>query len=298
MNDLIEFKRGQVWMYKDNIQSKYLTKGVQSGTRPCLIISSDQGNVSSSCVTVLKITSQDCKSKLSINVRFINQDNEYNVVLCNQVSTINKDDLFKYIGTLSDQKMEEVEKAYLEANGMEQYADSANATLAKIERLISRLETCKGHKYMNENTADEKVRKVAERLEDLYKDLAVFYDKTAEEIMNGIDPLMDFYNRRDLGKVNISSENDDKREDPKENTETPKHKKSSVNRKRTTKWTKEKMEEFLSDKELLSPNEYANKYGYESIQKCMWLYYNIKYKYRDTYGEFNCKDYLKNKENS
>lgn len=210
MNDLIEFKRGQVWMYKDNIHTDKLTKGLQLGTRPCLIISSDKGNLSSSCVTVLMITSKDYKSRLSINVKFINNNGEDNVILCNQVSTVSKCNLFKYIGTLSDQKMEEVESSYLEANGMEQYADNANSTLAKIERLISRLETCKGHRYMNEDVENEKVKDVATRLEELYKDLAAFYEKTSEEIMNDINPIMDFYNRRDLGKVDISNSDSDK----------------------------------------------------------------------------------------
>ena len=119
-HDIIRYKRGQVWMRKvPNTweHSEINDSSVQYNNRPCLIISNDYGNMSSSIVTVVKITSVD-KGTLEINVNFTNDKEEVNTILCNQIETISKGELSYYMFTLSDDIMERVEKALLKAQGI------------------------------------------------------------------------------------------------------------------------------------------------------------------------------------
>lgn len=84
----------------------------QGGIRPVLIIQNDLGNKYSPTVIAAAITSQVDKKHLPIHIpisaEFLDKDS---IVLLEQVRTIDKRRLVKYIGKLSDEYIERIDWA-------------------------------------------------------------------------------------------------------------------------------------------------------------------------------------------
>ena len=108
MIDVFSISRGQIY-WCDFGKSDF---GIQGGVRPALIVSNNIYNNLSSNVAVVPITSV-CKKLDYPSHVLINMINKSSVILCEQIVTVNKDRLSSFIGTLSDDKMYEVEKSSL-----------------------------------------------------------------------------------------------------------------------------------------------------------------------------------------
>ena len=111
------YKRGEMY-YTD------LGKGVgseQEGYRPVIIIQNDVGNRHSPTVIVASITSRTSgKAKLPTHY-YIEAESglkEPSVVLLEQIRTIDKQRLIKYLGKLSDTAMEQIDEAFLISIGV------------------------------------------------------------------------------------------------------------------------------------------------------------------------------------
>lgn len=86
----------------------------QGGIRPVLIIQNDIGNKYSPTVIISAITSQINKAKLPTHVEISSEDyglSRDSVVLLEQIRTIDKRRLKDKIGHISDELMEQVDKA-------------------------------------------------------------------------------------------------------------------------------------------------------------------------------------------
>lgn len=113
-----KFKRGSIWYYKDDVKSP-VSKGVQSYSRPVLIISNDKFNSYSPVVNVLKLTSVD-KDKImhiglkvegSNNINFNHiKMNDCTYILVEQIDTLPVNKLLEYLGQVSDEVMDMVEQ--------------------------------------------------------------------------------------------------------------------------------------------------------------------------------------------
>ena len=92
---------------------------IQSGTRPVLIISNNMNNKYSPVVNVLPITSKT-KNNIPVHVDIgLEQGLGFrSTILTEQIVTINKNQLGKYIGACNTNKMYEVENAILIQNGI------------------------------------------------------------------------------------------------------------------------------------------------------------------------------------
>lgn len=98
-------RRGDVyWVNLDPTVGTEINK-----KRPCLIISSDEGNEESSRVAVAAITST-CKALYPFHVKIF-MNNKEGRILLNQIRTIDKQRLGKKIISLDQETMLEVEKA-------------------------------------------------------------------------------------------------------------------------------------------------------------------------------------------
>ena len=84
---------------------------VQGGTRPVLVVSNNMNNMHSPVVTVVSLTSQT-KPDLPVHVVIPAVSGEgINTILCEQIKTIPKEHLKRYCGLLTEEVMQQVEKA-------------------------------------------------------------------------------------------------------------------------------------------------------------------------------------------
>jgi len=86
----------------------------QGGHRPVLIVQNDRGNRFAPTVIVVPLTSSERKHALPTHV--VLPEGAYGLrkestVLCEQVRTLEKTRLDRYVGTLDREKLKEVEKA-------------------------------------------------------------------------------------------------------------------------------------------------------------------------------------------
>ena len=110
-NDCLKVKRGMVFFVedRDNCYGSVEKKG-----RPYLVISNDIGNKHSNICTVAAITSRkSCAGPYQVLFRNVNDD--YNVILCEQIKTISISQLREYRWTVSDDVMKRVDKALRKA---------------------------------------------------------------------------------------------------------------------------------------------------------------------------------------
>ena len=94
----------------------------QGGMRPVLIIQNDLGNRFSPTVIILPLTSKINKTPLRTHVPLLPPQGgirKPSIILCEQVRTLEKSRLTKYLGALSPEKMGLVEKALAAAVGVE-----------------------------------------------------------------------------------------------------------------------------------------------------------------------------------
>ena len=107
--DKKEIKRGDI-VYID--LGKLHNGSIQDGYRPCVIIQNDIGNKYSPCVIVCPLTSRG-KKPMPTHVDVGIEDGLYfeSKVLCEQIQTRSKSEIRSYICHLSDEKMNEINKA-------------------------------------------------------------------------------------------------------------------------------------------------------------------------------------------
>ncbi len=95
----------------------------QGGYRPVLIVQNDRGNRYSPTVIAVPLTSSERKGRLPTHVQLPGGDGvlpKPSVVLCEQVRTLEKTRLTRYMGSLPQEKLKEVEAALsisLDMNG-------------------------------------------------------------------------------------------------------------------------------------------------------------------------------------
>ncbi len=104
-------KRGQIWFVSlDPVVGHEMGK-----KRPALVVSNDRNNQFAETVTILPITSKTEKVYpfevfLSKEETHLPKDSK---VKCNQVRTVDKKRLVNFMGTLSSERLKDIEQALL-----------------------------------------------------------------------------------------------------------------------------------------------------------------------------------------
>ena len=107
----MEIKRGDMYWVKDPA-----SVGCEEWfKRPFIVVSSDEGNATSSSVLGASMTTQFRWGVINVPVRSGNKESR---VMCNQVYCIDKSRLGTYIGTATDEEMEEVDRGLRAALGL------------------------------------------------------------------------------------------------------------------------------------------------------------------------------------
>lgn len=118
-------KRGDIYLVDLPIMDG---SSLQGGKRPCIIISNDVGNLSSTTVNIVSGTSQ---SKRSIPVHaYITEECgvlQPTTILCEQITTIDKFRLIRKVGRCTEKALKEVEEKLLIQMGMIDLFDNNKA---------------------------------------------------------------------------------------------------------------------------------------------------------------------------
>lgn len=111
------FFRGQVWWSKPPKinsedftpeQRKELFGSIQQGIRPVIIVSNDVGNKNSSTLQVVPCTTAK-KNPLPTHCCVV-IDGNINTVLCEQLKTVKKSEVFNYVGALDSFELKELDR--------------------------------------------------------------------------------------------------------------------------------------------------------------------------------------------
>lgn len=107
MNDLI--KRGDILLI--NLESK-IGSSIQSGTRPCVVISNEKANQFSPVITVVPLTSK-VKKMMPTHVYLGIESNlvQDSIVLCEQIMTISKSQIDHKLGECPQYKIKLIDRA-------------------------------------------------------------------------------------------------------------------------------------------------------------------------------------------
>lgn len=297
MEKVITHPRGAIYFVNIEFTAEE-SKGVQTGNRPCVVISSDTGNTSSDSVMIALITSKD-KANKGINVPFVNWNGEENVVLCNQIHTVSKKWLTnKCFGILPSSIMKEVDKQLAVALNISRN----NIDISEITQAVNKIiEARKAEMIKEKQPITQKVvGEIASSLEKLFVDVLVPMEKEAkaqqkEEVIKSA-PVLTAYTNAEIKEAKeaketakteeIKSENDDEDKvekladtfiDTDEHTEIKEDTKSKTKRPKGF-WTEEKMMEFIHDKEKMPLSELKKKWEIEKSPTVYQMYYTYKKK--------------------
>ena len=112
-----EFKRGEVWMVDFGGKESKL-QGEIAGYRPVVIIQNNAGNKYSSNIIVSAITSSIVKVSKNLITHVPVELDRPSIVQTELVNTINKERFCKYVCTLTEEEMIEIEYKLLISLGM------------------------------------------------------------------------------------------------------------------------------------------------------------------------------------
>jgi mRNA interferase MazF len=218
-------------MYNDDFEGN--APGIQHYARPYVIVSSDVGNLSGNPVVIgLAMTSKF--KPMSVNVSVKNVKGESNTVLCNQIKCLEKLKLVKYMGTLTPQKMKEIDKVMCVALGI---SINEEYKLPGVEDIIASAMT----------KADELRRGSAD-------DFALQIAAKLDELVNMIDVRTHAGNTVSMGTG---------KEEPKKDIVITQEIFSNRSKRRSEKndWSTQKKMQYVKDYESLSQIDVASKYN-------------------------------------
>lgn len=168
--------RGEIYY----IHETEISGNEQAGGRPGIIISNDVGNEHSPVVIVVYLTTRE-KKPLPTHVK-INTAEKPSTALCEQIETIYKGRIGKYIGQITDTEQKNLDKALAVSIGIglnlkgakfvenwsKMYSEEASNTVMTdaLKKVIPDVEK-QGKKVEKEHTPEEIVRLETER--DVYR---------------------------------------------------------------------------------------------------------------------------------
>lgn len=271
MGKSIKYKRGSIWLCKDNETNNTRTgfrSHVQNSTRPVLIVSSDYGNMHSPVLNVVPLTTAD--KPCSVNVPIDSEDGIMSYILCNQIKTIDAKDLIHYISTADDETMAEVEKTINYALGIS--AQRVEKSLKDIETMIQNIVTMKFNDLSTRDEFDTIVENIAKGLENTYGNLIEQYIanlNSAEKRLKAAAP--------ELTKMSEIHNKNSEKSETKEGVENPKKRNYTPSNKPKGWWTLERKIKYVSDYESFDTQWMMAEYGIDIEDQVKKRYYQYRY---------------------
>lgn len=125
-----EFHRGDIYFIKNDNKEKESKSQIQriSG-RPLIIVSNNIGNKAASILEGVLLTTQK-KKPLPTHVK-INSARKPSIALCEQIITIDKKNIGKYIGQCTEEEIKKIDKALAVSIGLGLHMES-DSLVSKI----------------------------------------------------------------------------------------------------------------------------------------------------------------------
>lgn len=106
----MKIKRGDIWM----VNLPPSDSSIQSGIRPCIIVSNEQCNTFSSVLHCVPLTSKEAKAKLPTHVVIENDNLKVkSIAMCEQNMLIDKSKLIRKVGDLDVKTMNKIDVSLL-----------------------------------------------------------------------------------------------------------------------------------------------------------------------------------------
>ena len=159
MTDVVKYGRGEIYWYK-TAQNKLYTNSadhVQRKDRPVLIISNSVFNSNASLAAVLPLTTKLRKSNYATHVKLNIPNRGESMVLVEQIVTVNTSQLTDYVGTISEEKMREIEQGLMFHLGLDTGITSTyNENSLELEQeTMSSSSSCDSITNLQRNTNPE-----------------------------------------------------------------------------------------------------------------------------------------------
>lgn len=127
----MDYKRGDIFYVNwAEYNSDKVVGSEQRTGRPAVIVSNDYGNMHSSNVTVVYLTSQE-KRPMSVHVPVICK--VQSTALCEQIYTVSKERLGEYVRTCTEAEMQGIDNGIMQALGLAGYTYEQNKLEALLE---------------------------------------------------------------------------------------------------------------------------------------------------------------------
>lgn len=140
---------------------------IQSGVRPCIIVSNNIANKFSPVIQIVALTSKMNKAKIPTHVFFEQGQfglEENSIALCEQIRPINKKLLMDKIGSLDEKNLERIDKAMLIQLQLERNIETKPV---HTEEKLDRLHIEKSRKHIDNLVEAYKILKTEDMKESI-----------------------------------------------------------------------------------------------------------------------------------
>lgn len=270
----------------EGFKGKRYKTSIQHGNRPWLVVSNNEGNNSARTCNVVPITTEQGKTEIPVHVRF-EFEGIPQLILVEQPRTVDIAALGEYMCTVSDEVLEQVEKAQAIQFAIRPSVTYLDITLDKVtthlknlvayilqekQMLIERQEELitNGGGAVPMSNIEDAALQLGEMIEDLVgvskpeKPAEVFKPQPAH------GSQIEKFNQRLAKSQQIKQQ-----EQPKTQPTAVGEEITTQKRKRNS-WTEESRRAYLADCDKMTPQEVMTKYGFKSVQSVFQTKYACK----------------------
>ena len=270
----------------EGFKGKRYKTSIQHGNRPWLVVSNNEGNNSARTCNVVPITTEQGKTEIPVHVRF-EFEGIPQLILVEQPRTVDIAALGEYMCTVSDEVLEQVEKAQAIQFAIRPSVTYLDITLDKVtthlknlvayilqekQVLIERQEELitNGGGAVPMSNIEDAALQLGEMIEDLVgvskpeKPAEVFKPQPAH------GSQIEKFNQRLAKSQQIKQQ-----EQPKTQPTAVGEEITTQKRKRNS-WTEESRRAYLADCDKMTPQEVMTKYGFKSVQSVFQTKYTCK----------------------
>lgn len=264
----------------EGFKGKRYKTSIQHGNRPWLVVSNNEGNNSARTCNVVPITTEQGKTEIPVHVRF-EFEGIPQLILVEQPRTVDIAALGEYMCTVSDEVLEQVEKAQAIQFAIRPSVTYLDITLDKVtthlknlvayilqekQVLIERQEELitNGGGAVPMSNIEDAALQLGEMIEDLVgvskpeKPAEVFKPQPAH------GSQIEKFNQRLAKSQQIKQQ------------EQPKTQPTAVGEEIRNSWTEESRRAYLADCDKMTPQEVMTKYGFKSVQSVFQTKYACK----------------------
>lgn len=270
----------------EGFKGKRYKTSIQHGNRPWLVVSNNEGNNSARTCNVVPITTEQGKTEIPVHVRF-EFEGIPQLILVEQPRTVDIAALGEYMCTVSDEVLEQVEKAQAIQFAIRPSVTYLDITLDKVtthlknlvayilqekQVLIERQEELitNGEGAVPMSNIEDAALQLGEMIEDL---VGVSKPEKPAEVSKpqpAHGSQIEKFNQRLAKSQQIKQQ-----EQPKTQPTAVGEEITTQKRKRNS-WTEESRRAYLADCDKMTPQEVMTKYGFKSVQSVFQTKYACK----------------------